>query len=137
MNKDCTFCKIVEGEVPSWKIYEDEHFVSFLDVNPATRGHALVVPKSHHPQLLDLPENELKHALEVVQKVADGVTEAVDADGFNVLQSNNPVAGQEVFHVHFHIIPRFHGDDVEIDWPEGDLSESEAEDLLKEIKDCM
>jgi len=137
MNQDCIFCEIVEGDAPAWKVYEDEHFVAFLNINPATKGHILVVPKEHYPQLLDLPEHELKHIMKVVQEVADSVIEATDADGFNVLQSNNPVAGQEIFHMHFHIIPRYHGDSVEIDWEEGELSEEEAEDLLKGIKDCM
>ena len=137
MNEDCIFCKMVEGEMPVWKIYEDEHFLAFLDVNPASRGHTLVVPKEHYPELLDLPEHELKHALKVVQDVADGVVEATDADGFNILQSNNPVAGQQIFHVHFHIIPRYHGDDVEIDWSESELKDEEGEDLLRKIKDCM
>lgn len=137
MNENCIFCQIIEGEIPSWKIYEDEHFLSFLDANPATKGHCLVVPKEHYPELLDLPGHELKHVLEVVQKVADGVVEAVDADGFNILQSNNPVAGQEVFHVHFHVIPRFHGDDVKIEWKHNELNEEEAQDLLTKIEDCM
>lgn len=137
MNDGCIFCDIVEGEAPAWTVYEDEHFLAFLNINPAMRGHTLVVPKKHYPELLDLPEYELQHALEVVQEVADGAVEAVDADGFNVLQSNNPVAGQEIFHLHFHIIPRFHGDDVTIDWDESELDESEAEDLLRKIKDCM
>ncbi|MFP4045694.1 MAG: HIT family protein [Candidatus Aenigmatarchaeota archaeon] len=134
---DCLFCDIVKGNTPAWKIYEDDHFLAFLDVYPASKGHALVIPKEHHPELLDLPDYELKHALEVVQKVADAVCEAVDADGFNILQSNNPVAGQEVFHIHFHIIPRFQGDDVTIDWEGEELDDGNAQDLLKKIKDCM
>jgi len=137
MNQDCIFCDIIEGEAPVWKIYEDEHFLAFLNINPVTKGHSLVIPKEHYPELLDLPEHELKHVMKVVQDVADGVVEATDADGFNVLQSNNPVAGQEIFHIHFHIIPRYHGDSVDMSWESDELDEGEAEDLLKEIKDCM
>ncbi len=137
MNQDCIFCDIIHGDAPVWKIYEDEHFLAFLNINPATKGHSLVVPKEHYPELLDLPDHELKHTLKVVQDVADSVVEATDADGFNILQSNNPVAGQEIFHIHFHIIPRYHGDSVDIRWDAEELDENEAEDLLKEIKDCM
>lgn len=137
MNEECLFCRIVDGELPAWKVYEDGHFLAFLDVNPASKGHVLVIPKEHYPGLLDMSEHDLRHVMKVVQEVASAVVEATDADGFNILQSNNPVAGQQVFHVHFHIIPRNHGDNVEIEWDEGDLIEDEAEDLLKEIKECM
>ncbi|MFP4116342.1 MAG: HIT family protein [Candidatus Aenigmatarchaeota archaeon] len=137
MNGNCTFCKIVEGEVPAWKIYEDEHFLAFMGAFPITEGHSLVIPKEHYPEFLDLPEHELKHLLRVVQEVADGVVEATDADGFNLLQSNNPVAGQEIFHVHFHIIPRYHGDSVEMRWEESELEDEQAEALLKDIRECM
>lgn len=137
LKKDCIFCQIIDGEKTAHKIYEDEHFIAILDAYPATEGHALVITKNHHPELLDLPEKELKHAMRVIQKVADGVCEAVDADGFNIHQSNNPVAGQEIFHIHFHIIPRFHGDNIEFKMNKEELDSEKAKSLKDKIKKYM
>ena len=102
---DCIFCKIVQGKIPCTKLYEGEQVLSFLDIMPASKGHALVIPKNHYATLLDMPHEELKSVTEAIQKVAAATMVALSGvDGFNVLQSNNKVAGQLVPHVHFHII---------------------------------
>lgn len=127
--EDCVFCKIAKGEIPSTKLYEDEKVLSFLDIMPAAKGHALVIPKTHYKTLLDLPHKELHALIEIVQKVAAATMVALPGvQGFNVLQSNNEVAGQVIPHVHFHIIPRFKEDKLNLAWQPG---KSEAEELKK------
>ena len=114
---DCIFCKIVKGEIPCTKLYEDEQVLSFLDIMPASKGHALVIPKKHYATLIDLPCEELKCLAEALQKVAAATMAALpEAEGFNVLQSNHEVAGQVVPHVHFHIIPRAKDDKLSFAW---------------------
>ena len=125
----CIFCKIVKGEIPSTKLYEDNTVLSFLDIMPAAKGHAIVIPKKHYATLLDMPHEELKQVAESVQKVAAATMVALPGvEGFIVLQSNNEVAGQVIPHVHFHIIPRFKEDKLNLAWQPG---KSEAEELKK------
>ncbi|MBP5319518.1 MAG: HIT family protein [Kiritimatiellae bacterium] len=104
---DCVFCKIINGEIPSCKVYEDDHVVAFLDLQPVEKGHTLVVPKFHVPLLTDLPEEKLRPVMTAVQKVARLLTAKLGCDGFNVMQNNGLCATQTVPHVHFHIIPRW------------------------------
>lgn len=108
--KDCLFCKIIRGEIPSSKVYEDEHVYAFLDIAPAFAGHCLVVPKNHCRNILDMEPSEAVHIVEAVQKIAPAAVKATGAEGFNVVQNNEEAAGQTVFHAHFHIIPRKAGD---------------------------
>lgn len=103
------FAKILKGEIPSYRVYEDEHTVAFMDVMPQAPGHTLVLPKSPSRNLLDADPAALQHAITVLQKVAVAVQEAFDADGVYVAQFNEPAAGQTVFHLHFHVIPRHDG----------------------------
>jgi len=110
MSGDCIFCSIVDGEIPSHTVYEDETVLAFLDANPLARGHTLVIPKAHHPQLQDLPEDDAAGLHEVLHELVGTVEEAVDADGSNVGLNNGPASGQEIPHVHYHIVPRFEGD---------------------------
>lgn len=107
---DCIFCKIIVGEVPSQKVYEDDLVVAFLDIAPINAGHTLLIPKEHHANLLDCPEEVLRSLIVVLQKLGRAVSEAVGADGFNVGLNNGRAAGQIVDHTHFHIIPRFTND---------------------------
>jgi len=109
---DCIFCKIVAGELPSEKVYEDDRVLAFLDITPTTRGHTLVIPKHHYADLSSTPVHVLQDVVAVLPKVARAAVEATGADGFNVLQSNRPCAGQCVFHIHFHIVPRREGDGI-------------------------
>ncbi|WP_267550989.1 HIT family protein [Rhizobium rhizogenes] len=103
------FAKILKGEIPSYRVYEDEHTVAFMDVMPQSPGHTLVLPKSPSRNMLDADPAALQHAITVVQKVAVAVQEAFDADGVYIAQFNEPAAGQTVFHLHFHVIPRHEG----------------------------
>lgn len=108
--KDCLFCRIVRGEIPSSKVYEDDYVYAFLDIAPSFAGHTLVVPKNHYKNILDIDVNEVSHIFAAIQKIAPAIMKATGAEGFHVLQNNNEVAGQTVFHTHFHIIPRKAGD---------------------------
>jgi len=104
---DCIFCKLANGEIPARTIYEDELFRVILDASPATRGHALILPKEHYEDLFDLGEKEKTALMEVAQKVALKMKEKLNFDGFNLVQNNGQLAGQTVFHFHLHLIPRY------------------------------
>jgi len=108
--KDCLFCRIIRGEIPSSKIYEDEYVYAFLDIAPSFIGHTLVVPKNHYKNILDIDAGEAGHIFAAIQKIAPAIIKVTGAEGFHVLQNNNEAAGQTVFHTHFHIIPRKTGD---------------------------
>ncbi len=106
---DCLFCKIIRGEIPSFKIFEDDHAYAFLDINPFGRGHTLVVPKFHADQLFRLPPEELAGVMPAVQRVATLLRNRLRCDGMALMQLNGACAGQTVNHVHFHLIPRYEG----------------------------
>ena len=110
MSQDCIFCRIVEGDLPSRTVFEDERVIAFLDANPLAEGHTLVIPKEHHADLQSLPEDLAAHLFGALHRLVPIVENAVDADGSNVAFNNGPAAGQEVPHVHGHIIPRFEND---------------------------
>lgn len=131
-NENCIFCKIAAGEIPSATIYEDDDFRVILDIEPASKGHALILPKDHYANLYELPEELASKALVVAKKVITKMTEIVGCDGYNVLQNNGEVAGQTVFHFHMHLIPRYKEDNVTIKWNPGALTdELKAEILTK------
>jgi histidine triad (HIT) family protein len=111
-DSECIFCKIVAGEMPSHKVYEDEHLLAFMDIAPTSPGHTLVIPKAHHRDLLSTPPEVLAHIATVLPRVAKAAVEATGAEGFNILQSNERCAGQVVFHIHFHVVPRRGGDGI-------------------------
>jgi len=108
----CLFCKIITGDIPSARIDEDEHTFTFMDINPATRGHALVVPKRHYRDLLEVPPEELARVAASAQRVAARVTTKLGADGVNLLNSCGQAAWQTVFHFHMHVIPRYADDPI-------------------------
>jgi len=137
MSDDCVFCKIVDLQIPSTKVYEDEKVLAFLDIAPGNHGHTLVVPKGHYPGLKDIPEDILNHLMLVVQKLAPAVVEAVGAPAYNVEQANGTEAGQVVPHAHFHIIPRFAEDEVQMTWNPGSYEEGEAEKVAEKIKTAL
>ncbi len=130
--EDCIFCKIVKGELPCSKVYEDENVLAFLDISPVNKGHTLVIPKEHHQNLLDIPEEPLLKLIGAVQKIAVAVTKAVDVEGFNLTQNNGDVAGQKVDHIHFHIIPRKKEDGLKL-WEGKSYSPGEVEDIQRKI----
>ena len=102
MKKDnCIFCKIANGEIPSRKLYEDDKFVVILDLGPATKGHSLIIPKEHYANLYEMPADLAGEAMKLAQKMAIKMTDALGADGFNLVQNNGEVAGQTVFHFHY------------------------------------
>ena len=110
MPEGCIFCRIVEGEAPARTVYEDEDTVAFLDVNPLSEGHTLVVPKAHHETLADLSEDEAATLMRTIHRLAPRIETAVEADASNVGFNNGVAAGQEIDHVHAHVIPRFEDD---------------------------
>jgi len=123
------FSRIVQGEIPAAKIYEDDQTLAFLDINPATRGHALVICKEEHPDLLSVPPDLLAAVAQTTQKVARAITEALKPDGYNVMQNNGSAAGQEVFHYHVHIVPRWEGDNAIRAWKQGTADTQELQEL--------
>ena len=113
---DCLFCKIVAGEIPAKIVAQDERTVSFMDINPATRGHALVVPRNHAQDLLEIDEEDLSATVNAAQRLAKRVKERLNADGVNLLNSCGSAAWQTVFHFHVHVIPRYSGDPLQLPW---------------------
>jgi len=126
---DCLFCKIVAGDIPSTRIYEDDDVLAFMDIGPLVPGHALVIPKAHHSPLADTPDDVLAKVIAVVRRIARAQVEGLGADGVNVHQANGAAAGQVVPHLHFHVVPRFANDGHHWNWtprPYADLSEAAA-----------
>jgi histidine triad (HIT) family protein len=116
---DCLFCRIVAGELPATVIHHDERTVAFMDINPATRGHALVVPRTHVPDLHAVGEDDLAAVARTARRVAGRAREALGADGVNLLNSTGQAAWQTVFHFHVHVIPRYQGDPLRLPWVPG------------------
>ncbi|MBQ7615785.1 MAG: HIT family protein [Butyrivibrio sp.] len=114
--ENCIFCKIANGEIPSNTIYEDDNFRVILDNGPATKGHALVLPKEHYANLFEIPEDVAAGAVKVAKKVAGTMKEKLSCDGLNLVQNNGEAAGQTVMHFHLHIIPRYENDGQHILW---------------------
>lgn len=113
---DCIFCKIVSGQIPCEKLYEDDKTFAFLDIKPANEGHTLVIHKHHHADLFDTPVEDVADIFRTVKKVGAALLQAVGADGLNIGMNNKPAAGQVVFHAHVHVIPRYSGDGLKM-WP--------------------
>lgn len=134
---NCIFCKIANGEIPSSTIYENEKFRVFLDLGPAAKGHALVVPKEHYADLLEMPEELLGEAFGVAKKTAVRMKAAFAPAGFNIVQNNGLTAGQTVFHFHIHVIPRYEDDGQKIGWNPGNLSPEEAAEICGKMKDAL
>lgn len=132
MKNDCIFCAIAAGEIPSFKVYEDDKFLAYLDINPFSEGHVLVIPKEHREGLIDAEDSLLSELIARVKKVATHVKEVLGADGFNILQNNGEAAGQTVRHIHFHIIPRKNGDALVFENTKGDMQK--LEELARRLK---
>ncbi len=122
---DCLFCKIVAGEIPASKVYEDEHTLAFMDINPATRGHLLVIPKQHAENLYEINEQDLARCSQVAKQLATRLRDKLGADGINLLNSCGSDAWQTVFHFHIHVIPRYKSDPLKLPWvpTAGDMDE--------------
>ncbi len=133
---DCIFCKIVKGEIPSYKVYEDDKALAFLDIGPVNKGHTLIIPKEHHETVLDMPDELLAHISIITKKIAKGVMQGMEVKGFNIVQNNFKVSGQIIPHYHIHIIPRLEDDGLKT-WPQGEYKENEAEEIVKKIKNSI
>jgi len=125
---DCVFCKIRDGQIPSLKVYEDEHTLCIMDINPLTRGHCLVLTKSHAPTIWDADLADLQAAIATAKRVAEALKAAVQPDGLNMLQANGAAAFQSVFHYHLHLIPRWNNDGKGFDWK---LVPGDREQIMK------
>ncbi|CUA68957.1 Hit family protein 1 [Rhizoctonia solani] len=130
---DCLFCKIIKGEVPSYKLLETDHSYAFLDIFPVSKGHSLIIPKYHGEKLHDIPDEYLADLMPVAKKIAI----ATGATDYNILQNNGKIAHQHVFHVHFHVIPKPSASDdagLVIGWPAKDADKVDLQKILDEIK---
>ena len=116
MSVDCLFCGIVAGEVPAQIVDSDEHTVAFMDINPATRGHSLVVPRTHVADLMEIEDEDLERTMLAARRLARRIESALGPDGFNILNSCRPAAWQTVFHFHVHVIPRYDDDPLKLPW---------------------
>ena len=130
---NCIFCKIANGEIPSTTLYEDEDFRVILDLGPATRGHALLLPKNHFANLFELDDETAQKAILVAKKMAGKMKAALGADGFNLVQNNGEAAGQTVFHFHMHLIPRYKNDDAGFGWKSGELTDADRDEILAKL----
>ena len=146
---NCIFCKIANGEIPAATLYEDENFRVILDLGPASKGHALILPKFHAANIYELPDEMAAKVMILAKKMATAMTEALKCDGFNIVQNNGECAGQTVFHFHMHLIPRYKGycegraeknlkvwyrDNVGITWNPGELTDEDKEEILSKVK---
>lgn len=130
--ENCIFCKIIAGEIPSATIYEDEDFKVILDISPAAKGHALILPKQHYANLYELPDELCGKVMKLAKKLATHMTDKLNCDGFNLVQNNGEVAGQTVFHFHLHLIPRYKdGDNRDLlTWNQLSYQDGEADQLV-------
>ncbi len=133
-DSNCIFCKIANGDIPSRTIEEDERFKVVLDMGPATKGHALILPKEHYRNLYDLPEDWAAEVMKMAKKTALKMQERLNCDGVNLVQNNEETAGQTVFHFHMHVIPRFKNDGQLIGWNPGQPTAEELDAVWEELK---
>lgn len=130
---ECIFCKIAGGEIPSATLYEDEEFRVILDLGPANKGHALILPKKHYADLYELPDETAGRAMILAKKVMKKMKDVLNCDGYNLVQNNGPAAGQTVFHFHIHLIPRTKGDNAGISWTPGVLTEEDKKEIMEKF----
>ena len=133
-DNNCIFCKIANGDIPAATLYEDDDFRVILDLGPASKGHALILPKEHYANIYELDEEVAAKAFVLAKKMAGKMTKALGCDGFNIVQNNGAPAGQTVFHFHMHLIPRYVDDGVGLGWKPGILSDEMKADILARMK---
>lgn len=137
LEKDCIFCKILNGDIPSTTLYEDEDFRVIFDVSPASRGHVIMLPKTHSANLFELSDEMASKAIVLAKKIATVLKEYLNCDGINLVQNNGVAAGQTEFHFHLHIIPRFDGDGAMIHWKAGTLDAADAQDIANDLHNLL
>ena len=135
--ENCIFCKIAAGEIPSATLYEDEDFRVILDLGPASKGHALILPKQHYANLYELPDELAEKVIRLAKKMVIAMTKALQCDGFNVVQNNGEAAGQTVFHFHMHLIPRYKDDHAGVTWTPGKLTDEVRDEGLAKVRACL
>ncbi len=133
VDNNCIFCKLANGDIPTNSIYEDDNFKVILDNAPATKGHALILPKSHYKNLYEIPEDTAAEVMKLAKKMAVSMTEKLGCEGFNLLQNNNEVAGQTVFHFHMHLIPRYADDNQHLAMPPMEMTQDELAKVRDEL----
>ncbi len=136
MSETCIFCRIVKGEIPALKVYEDDDLIAFLDIQPANPGHTLIMPKEHYPSLAETPDEELGKLFIAAKRAAKAAADAVGTSDFNLIVNNGPDAGQIIGHVHIHAIPRF-ADDGHRHWAKKSVSEETMKDVAAKMKDRL
>ena len=134
VDSNCIFCKIIAGEIPSRTVYEDEGYKAIMDVSPASKGHVIVLPKNHASNVFEISEEELSGAMIVAKKVAAMLKEKLGCDGVNILQNNGEDAGQTVFHLHVHVIPRFKNDQLGLTWKQGEADAKVLDEIIDQAK---
>jgi histidine triad (HIT) family protein len=133
-HEDCIFCKVLRGEIPSERVYEDERAIGVMDINPWTRGHAVVFPRKHATDLFEIGDEELGHVAVAAKRVATAVRDRLDCDGVNLLQSNGRAAWQTIFHLHVHVIPRYDDDPLELPTRPRPAEPEELAEVAREIR---
>ena len=133
----CIFCKIVDGQIPSTTIFEDENVKVILDIAPAAKGHAILLVKQHVANVFELDSEIAGKVFSVVPKVASALKEELGCDGMNILQNNGAVAGQTVFHLHIHFIPRWKNDSIQMKWTPGSYADGEAAEFAKAVRERL
>lgn len=131
--EDCIFCKIANGEIPSTTIFENEEFKVFFDINPASKGHCLIVPKEHYDNIFDIDKEVAGRLFSLAASVAGSLKKQLNCEGMNLVQNNGEIAGQTVFHFHLHLIPRYTGDTVNVKWAPGQADVEELAKLAKAV----
>jgi histidine triad (HIT) family protein len=134
MADDCLFCGIVSGDVPGQIVDSDEHTVAFMDINPATRGHALVVPRNHSKDLIEISDQDLAYTMVAAHRLAQRMREVLEPDGLNLLNSCGSAAWQTIFHFHVHLIPRYEDDPLKLPWVPGPGDENEIAAVAEELR---
>lgn len=132
-DENCIFCKLANGEIPTATLYEDEDFRVILDASPASKGHALIIPKEHYSNLYELDDKLASKVLVLAKKMIAKLTGILGCDGYNIVQNNGEAAGQTVFHFHIHLIPRYKDDAVGLGWRMGELTDEAKEEILSKI----
>jgi len=132
-DKDCIFCKLANGDIPTSTLYEDEQFRIILDANPATRGHALILPKQHYANIFEIDDDVLRDLIVLGKKLASVMKERLGCDGVNIIQNNGETAGQTVLHFHLHVIPRYKDDGQNILWVPGESDPAVQAELAEKL----
>lgn len=132
-DENCIFCKLANGDIPTATLYEDDDFRVILDAGPASKGHALILPKEHYKNLYELDDEIAAKALVLAKKMITKLTDVLGCDGYNIVQNNGEVAGQTVFHFHIHLVPRYEGDEVGLGWKMGELTDEVRDEILSKL----